>query len=153
MDNEDRSNAAQILTEVQEIIIKPIVEEFGAIEMRVEGLEYMNDDPKAVDVIYGKIESEALQLLADDIVNYFVEKGLAQKQYDRVKMHVTLLNSLFRDKSSDDQQKRATFDADGLLKKYGSFYFGTMALKEIHLSQRYSTGSNGFYEATAVIKT
>jgi activating signal cointegrator complex subunit 1 len=72
-----------------------------------------------------------------------------RQQYDHVKLHATLLNSLFRD---DGDDRRTTFDASDLLKQYGSFCFGNMLLSDIHLSQRYSTGSNGFYEASAIIK-
>jgi activating signal cointegrator complex subunit 1 len=33
----------------------PIIEEFGSIDLKMEGLEYMNDDPHSVDVVYGKV--------------------------------------------------------------------------------------------------
>jgi activating signal cointegrator complex subunit 1 len=44
------------------------------------GVEYMNDDPAEVDVLYGKVYSKdgshILQDIADGIVNYFSDKGL-----------------------------------------------------------------------------
>jgi activating signal cointegrator complex subunit 1 len=44
------------------------------------GVEYMNDDPAEVDVLYGKVcaknGSHILQELADGVVNYFSDKGL-----------------------------------------------------------------------------
>ncbi len=59
--------------------------------MRVAGLE--------VDVVYAKVSSspdDVLQRLADGLVDRFVASGLMSRQYDRVKVHLTLLNSLFR---------------------------------------------------------
>ena len=34
---------------------RPLLEEGGPLEGRVHGLEYMNDDPGAVDVLYAKV--------------------------------------------------------------------------------------------------
>jgi len=43
------------------------------------GVEYMNDDPAEVDVLYGKVYtkdgSHILQDIADGIVCYFSDKG------------------------------------------------------------------------------
>ncbi len=67
--------------------------------MRVAGLEIMNDDPSEVDVVYAKVSSspdDVLQRLAEGLVDRFVASGLMSRQYDRVKVHLTLLNSLFR---------------------------------------------------------
>lgn len=41
----------------------------------MRGIEYMNDDPSEIDILYGKVESEPLQLIADQIVDYFIAKG------------------------------------------------------------------------------
>uniref|UniRef100_A0A182P3Q7 K Homology domain-containing protein n=1 Tax=Anopheles epiroticus TaxID=199890 RepID=A0A182P3Q7_9DIPT len=158
MDNEDRANAAQILLDCQESIISPILKENGPLDVRVRGLEYMNDDPHAVDVLYGKIESPALQTAADQIYEYFIAKGLMQKKYEHVKLHVTLINSLFRVSQSEivdekaAERKRITFDASEILRLYGEYDFGSVVLNEIHLSQRFSTSCTGYYEATAVLK-
>lgn len=155
LDNEDRARASQYLQDCQETIIKPIIKQFGLIEIKMCGIEYMNDDPSCVDVLYGKIISEPLQLLADQIVNYFIGKGIMQpRTIEHVKLHVTLINSLFKDESLQDDSKgeRIKFDARKILKKYENFNFGCLILKEIHLSQRYSTACDGFYEATGIVK-
>merc|ERR1712168_925076 len=56
----------------------------------------MNDDPSMVDVLYAKVKQGAniLQQLADGMVDYFVSEGIMTRQYDKVKMHVTVMNSL-----------------------------------------------------------
>uniref|UniRef100_A0A182X3I0 Uncharacterized protein n=1 Tax=Anopheles quadriannulatus TaxID=34691 RepID=A0A182X3I0_ANOQN len=122
MDNEDRANAAQILLDCQESIISPLLQENGPLEIRVRGLEYMNDDPHAVDVLYAKIESPVLQTAADQIYDYFITKGLMQKKYEHVKLHATLINSLFRASQSEivdekaAERKRITFDASEIMR-------------------------------------
>jgi len=44
------------------------------------GVEYMNDDPAEVDVLYGRVcdkdGSHILQDIADGVVNYFTDKSL-----------------------------------------------------------------------------
>lgn len=44
------------------------------------GVEYMNDDPAEVDVLYGKVYvkdgSHVLQEVADGVVDHFCSKGL-----------------------------------------------------------------------------
>ena len=62
------------------------------------------------------------------------------RQFDRVKLHMTVLNTIFRKDDQEveveQQQNRETLDARRLLQLYGDFPFGSMDLKEIHLSQR-----------------
>uniref|UniRef100_A0A182JEZ9 K Homology domain-containing protein n=1 Tax=Anopheles atroparvus TaxID=41427 RepID=A0A182JEZ9_ANOAO len=159
MDNEDRANAAHVLQDCQDSILGPLLKENGPMEICVRGLEYMNDDPHAVDVLYAKIESPTLQVAADSIYEYFISKGLMQRKYDHVKLHATLINSLFRSTSNSDnvdekeaERRRITFDASEILRLYGDFDFGKLMVDEIHLSQRYSTSCTGFYEATAIVK-
>lgn len=157
LDNEDRSIAAELLQDCKEMIIQPILrdEPFTA---KLCGLNYMNDDTSSVDVLYGVVISEKLQEISNAIVEYFVSRGYSQMKHDHVKLHVTLMNSLFRDnddaieKDDRDNGKRVTFDATKILKKFKDFYFGELIIKEIHLSQRYSKSSNGFYEATGILK-
>jgi activating signal cointegrator complex subunit 1 len=66
----------------------------------MSGLEYMNDDPHAVDVLYAKVQledgSNRLQCLADELNDRLTLTGIMQKSYDRVKLHVTVMNTLFR---------------------------------------------------------
>jgi fluoride ion exporter CrcB/FEX len=44
------------------------------------GVEYMNDDPAEVDILYGKVYvkdgSRVLQEVADGVVDHFSSKGL-----------------------------------------------------------------------------
>ncbi|XP_029733477.2 activating signal cointegrator 1 complex subunit 1 [Aedes albopictus] len=168
MDNVDRAHAAQLLQDCRESIIKITLAEFGPIEVHLRGLAYMNDDPSSVDVLYAKVESEPLQRIADQLMEYFIANGLIKREYDHVKLHATLINSTFGrhkahssgDEAGGDDKKhhrhqrhrRERFDATEILREFGDFDFGVQTVTEIHLSQRFSTACNGFYEATGMIK-
>ncbi|XP_075466890.1 activating signal cointegrator 1 complex subunit 1 [Ascaphus truei] len=130
------------------------------LQLKVAGIEYMNDDPAMVDVLYAKIKmkdgSERLQLLADRLVQRFVSSGLMLKDWDRVKLHATVMNTLFRrdplaeERSSVSPGKpglreRESFDARNVLKLFDNFYFGELDLNRVHLSQRFSADSSGYY--------
>lgn len=161
LDNQDRVIAAEYLQDCKEILVEPILRG-GAMKVKLAGLDYMNDDPSAVDVLYAKVESDELQEISNGIAQYFQQCGFVQLKQDSVKLHVTLMNSRFadsddaaeKDENIDqrDGNKRATFDASKILKTYKDFYFGSLTVNEIHLSQRYSKGSNGYYESTGVLK-
>lgn len=163
LDNEDRIRTAEMLQDCKEFVIDPILDG-SDLKARLAGLDYMNDDPSAVDVLYAKVISEDLQEISNGIAEYFASRGFMQTKGESVKLHVTLINSLFRDNDdafisttdgqSRDKEKvtRVTFDASKILKKHKDYYFGEVAIKEIHLSQRYSKSTNGYYEATGVLK-
>lgn len=98
-----------------------------------------------------------IQLIADDLMNKFCENGLTKKQYDQVKLHATVMNTLKRQDNTCGQDvsvraQRETFDARNILKEFGDYNFGTYDLTEIHLSLRYSCGPNGYYECVYKIK-
>lgn len=154
LDNVDRAQAGQFLIDCEEQIVKKIINDYGPLEVEMRGLEIMNDDPSATSVLYAQVDCEPLQVIADKIYEYFVAQGVMQKKYDRVKLHVTLINSLFGSESDpgDGKGERETFDASRIMEKYREYNFGKVVVKEIHLSQRYTTGSNGYYEATSLIK-
>lgn len=73
-----------------------------------------------------------------------------QRQYDRVKLHVTLINTRFA--NGDETGNDKTFDARAVLDKYVDYEFGSQIVSEIHLSMRYTTSTDGFYEATYRLK-
>ena len=70
-----------------------------------------------------------LQALVDRLVDKFSASGLMQKEFERVKLHVTVMNTLFRKDPADTESPRAgrgqrktreSFDARGVLKvSYG----------------------------------
>ncbi|XP_071532818.1 activating signal cointegrator 1 complex subunit 1 [Panulirus ornatus] len=158
-DDRERREALDALAKCPENILKKYVAgEKLRVEMR--GIEYMNDDPGEVDVLYGRINalswSHSLQTIADSLVDEFVRAGVVTKQYERVKLHITLMNTLFRDdKDGVTEVKtgkdRESFCARQILEEFEDYQFGEMEIDEIHLSVRYTTANSGFYSASGKI--
>jgi activating signal cointegrator complex subunit 1 len=158
MDENERATAAQTLGKCKANVITPLLRN-KLLVVHMVGVEYMNDDPAEVDVLYGRVYnkdgSHILQDIADGIVNYFSDKGLVQKQYQQVKLHVTLMNTIFRSDEMDAEtprgrhKPRETFDATRILKNFKDYDFGEQTVDGVHLSLRFSKSTSGYYEATA----
>ncbi|XP_010290140.1 PREDICTED: activating signal cointegrator 1 complex subunit 1 [Phaethon lepturus] len=130
------------------------------LTVEVAGVEYMNDDPAMMDVLYAKVHmkdgSDRLQVIADQLVERFVASGLMLKEWDRVKLHATVMNTLFRkDPSAEERnntmtgkssfKERESFNGRNILKLFENFYFGEVQLDSVRLSQRFSSDASGYY--------
>jgi len=120
--------------------------------VQLKGLEFMNDDPSFVDVLYAKVQlidkinSNRLQNFLDRLNEELLNTGLMKQKFERIKLHVTLMNSLLRkddtgileaQKTSRGRvknQERESFDAKKILRLFGQFDFGQIELNELHLS-------------------
>lgn len=151
--------AGKIMEDCCKSLIKDLIGS-KPLKVNIKGLEYMNDDPNKVDVLYAKVEQvnkeNAIQLIADDLMTKFCEAGLTKKQYDSVKLHATVMNTLKRQDNQADanapvKTERESFDATNILSSFGAYDFGTYDLSEIHLSLRYSCAPNGYYECVKKI--
>ncbi|NXL86303.1 ASCC1 protein, partial [Alectura lathami] len=134
------------------------------LTVEVAGVEYMNDDPAVMDVLYAKVRtkdgSDRLQAIADQLVERFVASGLMLREWDRVKLHATVMNTLFRkdpggaeERSSavtgkSSSKERESFNGRNILKLFENFSFGEAQLDAVLLSQRFSSDASGYY-ATA----
>ncbi|XP_044742694.1 activating signal cointegrator 1 complex subunit 1 [Chrysoperla carnea] len=166
--NEDIIKISNLFLKLKLNILDELLENIGPLSIRMKGLEYMNDDPTEVDVLYAKAEIEddknsLLQRISDELIDYLVEEDLMFQKYDRVKLHVTLMNTLFR-KDRDglkynteneyDQRyyrERETFDAQQILENFKDYDFGTKKFNEIHLSIRKTTANRtGYYKSAYV---
>lgn len=55
----------------------PAKKKFGKIELKVPGVGIFSDrNPSKVNVLLGRIESDSLQQIANEILDYFVAEGL-----------------------------------------------------------------------------
>jgi activating signal cointegrator complex subunit 1 len=170
-DKHEVEQAIALLDSYQNTLAKEITNTNG-VRVQIRGLEYMNDDPSEVDVLYAKIvDTETsnacpsrIQSIANKLMEKFVDSGLSKRQYDKVKLHATVMNSLMRQDSSGMSSARMTsnnkfvdrdresFDARNILKLFGDFDFGIYTLNEIHLSLRFSASNqDGYYECIAKI--
>ncbi|CAB3230920.1 unnamed protein product [Arctia plantaginis] len=169
MDNEERVIASKLFTEAKDKVVGPLLKGHLPLKIRMKGISYMNDDPSQIDVLYGTVQEESsakglIQELADGLVDYFSKAGYMNREHgrDNVKLHVTLMNSKYGNRTSGTnvedsgssrniRKPRVTFDGSLVLEKFADFDFGVMELEDIHLSQRHSTGSDGYYQPTCVI--
>ncbi|KAL8595369.1 hypothetical protein ACOMHN_024068 [Nucella lapillus] len=158
--------AKETLLQCSEDLLEPILGN-SPLYVDIRGLEYMNDDPGAVDVLYAKVapgpEADRLQMLSDRLVDRFVSRGLMQRQYERVKLHLTVMNTLFRKDSSGTAaprlqsmrgaaKERESFNAASILQKFEEFEFGPLPVDRVELSQRYSAAPDGYYQSSGVLK-
>ncbi|GAB5578463.1 activating signal cointegrator 1 complex subunit 1 isoform X2 [Prionailurus iriomotensis] len=153
------------------------------LEVEMAGIEYMNDDPGMVDVLYAKVHmkdgSNRLQELVDRVLERFQASGLIVKEWNSVKLHATVMNTLFRkDPNAEGRynlytadgkyifKERESFDGRNILKirkgayvvvmgqihrLFENFYFGTLKLNSIHISQRFTVDSFGNYASCGQI--
>lgn len=160
LDEHEREKAAAVLQKFKEDVRVHL--DSKPLTVSVRGIEYMNDDPSEVDVLYAKVQDcdseEKLQVIADALLQKFEATDLGRKQHDRVKLHFTLINTVFRSGSEDmprpvrGTRRRETFDARYLIENYGDYDFGTVTLSEIHISVRYSAAKDRYYSSSSVLK-
>lgn len=47
-----------------------------SLDILVSGLDYMNDDPSEVNVLYAKVKNPEIQMLANKIQTFFKDCGM-----------------------------------------------------------------------------
>ncbi|KAH8862993.1 Activating signal cointegrator 1 complex subunit 1 [Schistosoma japonicum] len=130
----------------------------GPLNLTIKDLEYMNDDPTSVHVLYAKLmespDSRRLQTIANELSNLLAEQNLTStgsyRPDNNVKLHMTLLNSKYRQERSSRNalsqgslpNTRTSFSITGILKIAGNFSFAeNQSFNEIYLCDRLSLDS------------
>lgn len=155
-DGAEIKKAIKLMEQCENTIIKPM--NLKSLDVLVSGLDIMNDDPSNVNVLYAKAKNPEIQMLADKIQTFFKDCDLAlQPRNNHVKLHITLMNSGFYKyqcnvNGDSGNQSHFTFDARKIIEKFNDYTFGTVQLTDIHLSQRLTTDSNGYYKSSSVLK-
>lgn len=153
VDDEELKAAKEVFHNCYEEVISNLFPSNKKYNIIVEGLEIMNDDPSEVNILYGKVhmnnqkDDENLQEMADAVLEYCYKSGLTQRQYDRVKLHVTLMNTNFRSAA----EKKETFDATNILGKYKKYNLGNAVFDSLHLSIRSTGGDSSYYDSASFI--
>ncbi|PIK51488.1 putative activating signal cointegrator 1 complex subunit 1-like [Apostichopus japonicus] len=149
--------AKELLQICQKEVVEPILQG-ERLDVDVRGLECMNDEPGKVRVLYAKVEprnkTNKLQLIADGLMERFRAAGLARVDYDRVKIHATLMNCAFwKDFDGQGRTSEVTsyFDSRPIMEKFGDYMFGSHTIDSVHISERSSYDANGFYLSAGVI--
>ncbi|XP_074597068.1 activating signal cointegrator 1 complex subunit 1 [Brevipalpus obovatus] len=165
--NEEEEKACSILRTFNHEVLLPIIRDSGPLVVNMRGVSFFGDDPKETHVLFATLKSEErLQKIADDLVDRFAQAGLMDRTDSGVKLHVTLMNSVFRARSLQRQQryprhnhgdrfgsrgrhniKRTPFDSTNILQDFAEFSFSEdLILPGIHLSNaRITDKQTGFY--------
>eukprot|EP00041_Stephanoeca_diplocostata_P031122 m.962604 g.962604 ORF g.962604 m.962604 type:complete len:360 (-) comp23892_c0_seq11:2528-3607(-) len=139
-------------------VLHELLQESKDREIVVRGVEYMNDDPEAVDVLYAKVESTSLERATDIIVAAFREAGLLEKEFERdhVKLHATLINSKRQRAEISVNQRpnrhRNSFAASKILKTFKNYEFGRVQFDQLHLSKMAARRMNEYYASEAIVR-
>ncbi|XP_016967974.1 activating signal cointegrator 1 complex subunit 1 [Drosophila biarmipes] len=121
-------------------------------ELKVKGLEIMNDDPSSTRILYGRIESPDLQKFADQCLAHFQSTGLCatdNNERESIKLHMTLMNNRYR---KEAMKSGNSFDAREILKRFGDFDFGAAQCKAVHLCVLKSRSEDEFYKITGSLE-
>uniref|UniRef100_A0A0D9UYR0 K Homology domain-containing protein n=1 Tax=Leersia perrieri TaxID=77586 RepID=A0A0D9UYR0_9ORYZ len=144
--NKDRvTKASDVLQSISSHVMEAL--EDRPISIQLRGLTCMKGSPARARVVYAPVlevgEEGRLQQVITDA---FVKSGLVPERDARqeLKLHATIMNVRHR-KSKKRNQRNDSFDARNIFKKYGEHDWGEYLIPEIHLSQRFKFGENGYY--------
>ncbi|XP_015114161.1 activating signal cointegrator 1 complex subunit 1 [Diachasma alloeum] len=150
LDEKEMKEAADVLNECVETIVKPIMKDLKEpLMVKIQGLDYMNDDPTKVSVLYGKIlPNEKLQEIANKVFGFFLEKQLMRvERTESVKLHMTVINS--SKLIPIDQRRRSRriyFNAVRILSAFQDYNFGEIEVKTLDICQRDTKEADGSYK-------
>lgn len=149
--------AKELLTQSLDKIVRPIIKS-EPLKVIIKGLDVIKGNPKRCHVLYAQIkdESNRLQTIADQMVAHYVKSGLLEESdQNNVKLHITFLNSLFRQRIlhknrdsnevSKKQIKREPFDAKEIIERYKDHIFCELEVKNIQLNDIKTKSKEGFY--------
>ncbi|XP_050464679.1 uncharacterized protein LOC126858419 [Cataglyphis hispanica] len=149
LDDDEKKQAIDALLNCKEEIIDPFLEEFGPLNIQLQGVECMNDDPTEVNVLFAQItHNEKLQELIDKIADYFVDIGLKEKEYETIKLHATLMNTSFKRDYRARSKSKEKFNASEILKVYKDTVFGEIIFNQIDISELKSATKDVAYAVT-----
>ncbi|KAL1502828.1 hypothetical protein ABEB36_007915 [Hypothenemus hampei] len=157
-DENEMGEAIKSLYEYKDTMEK-ILLKTGPLQLDVGTLACMNENLKRTDVLYANVklfneqEKFNLQKIVDDIAEHFYHKGLARNPQDKVKLHMTIINTKYRKNEGRKRKwQKQSIDASKIIEKFKDYSFGRCDFNSIHLSQIHTKGDNGFYKPLAVIE-
>ena len=149
------------IKEIQECL-SDLEGELGLLQfsIKLSGIECMNDDSSAVDVLYAQVrETDAgtsrLQSFVDALASRLSERAPdifeSRQGTSSVKLHATMMNSKFREDRGQgpkprSRQQKISFDASRIFSLFKEFEFGEHKITNLHLSERGNYGDDGFYK-------
>ena len=150
LDDRERSKASKLLEDlVKSINVTPF-------KIHLKGLDYMNDDPSEVHVLYATLheidsKQSTLQSFADQIKHGFSKCGLIPRvDSNPVKLHTTLMNSRYKARKTNGEPREA-FDATKIIEELKDFDFGILTVAQVRISIIHTADETGFYKSTKIV--
>ncbi|KAI3802706.1 hypothetical protein L1987_30847 [Smallanthus sonchifolius] len=151
--NKERVNAAvEIFKGIEAEVIDAL--DGLPVSVKLKGLDCMKGSFANARVLYAPVEvvsGEGRLLQACKIItDAFVKGGLVLERDAKhtLKLHATVMNVRQR-KRTDNTRRLDSFDARGIMERYGSEEWGEFVIPELHLSQRFVYEENGYYHCCA----
>ncbi|KAL4559989.1 hypothetical protein LXL04_032137 [Taraxacum kok-saghyz] len=135
-----------------------IMEALGGqpLSIKLKGLDCMKGSFAKARVLYAPVEvvgGEDRLLRACKVIHEAFTKGglvLEKDAKQTLKLHATVMNVRHR-KRTKTTKKYDSFDARGVMEKYGSEEWGEYLIPQLHLSQRFVYDEDGYYHRCASI--
>ncbi|KAF8765064.1 Activating signal cointegrator 1 complex like protein [Argiope bruennichi] len=149
----EKEEAAAILQKTRNEILQLL--DRKPLQIEIKGVEYMNDEPEEVRILYGKVQEKennnCLQIIANKLADTFSMSPLGRKEAsddpNNVKLHVTLMRG-----KPGVKGYREPFDASQILEKYANYSFGQTTVSQIHVSIRFTSGKDSYYKPFYVLE-
>lgn len=154
-DENERAEAVRALEEYHPTFEQ--LQRTGPLSLEIGTLECMDSNLKNVNVLYANVKFQedsqqvSLQGVVDGIAEHFYQRGLARRDPQRVKLHMTVMNTKYR-KGGKGKRRRVGVDARRIMEKFKNFQFGTCRFDAVHLSHINLRGADGFYQPLAVMR-
>ncbi|CAG9863189.1 unnamed protein product [Phyllotreta striolata] len=152
----EKKEAKKALQEFNDDVLKPLIARNGPIKIHVSGITKFDDEKiDKVNVVFAKAkfvnetDEVNLQKIANALLEHFYEKGFLKTYKDNVVLHMTLINTKYRKKSSyrNSRRRYESLDATKIMEKFKDFEFGTCEFKTLTISEMSSVGEDGFYRS------
>jgi len=165
--DEQMKEAAELLKTVMEEKVRPLLSN-NQLNVKVSGIEILEnrrkregEDSTLTRVLYAKITDggEKLQEIGDLLKQEFAAKGLLEPDDRPLRLHVTLMNTTFRERLHRKKPKYWTldrpqrfFEAKPLLEEFSDFLFAEkFNIDGVHISSARKYTEEGFYEPLEVV--
>ncbi|CAH1442513.1 unnamed protein product [Lactuca virosa] len=127
-----------------------------SVSIKLKGLDCMKGSFAKARVLYAPVEvvggEDRLLRACKVITEAFTKGGLVLEKdvKQTLKLHATVMNVRHRKRTKMTNQYDS-FDARGVMEKYGSEDWGRYLIREVHLSQRFVFDEDGYYHCCASI--
>lgn len=126
-------------------------------KLQIKSLASMNADSTRTKVLYAMVEDDRLQALADKVATEMTSSGYVfkdDKSAGPVKLHITLMNTVFARRKAMRNRKRKTesgsapksFDSTQILEHYRDFVFADIDFPPIQLNDVRLESEDGYYK-------